>query len=144
MAKKDKVLTADAGWAIEGNEDLGLETSAGGDFWKAADYENRLHLVKPTGSGKEDTSMGESEVIYADIVVLDEHGEDHEVFTDAKVFQTGLRGALSGPLRRGTRLVGRLGKGIAKPGKSAPWTFLDATAADKAVAVKFIQSGNPL
>lgn len=106
-------------------------TSSGGV--KPADLNGHLLLITPheykTGIV---TSMGEAEAIECDVVDLDTNEEHFSVL----FFNVALRSALKPNI--GAQVLGRIGQGVAKPGKTAPWILNDATAnqadIDKATA----------
>ena len=84
-----------------------------------------------------DTSFGVTDAIKATVAVLD--GKDKgTVLEDTLVFPKVLRGQLVGAVGAADPcIVGRLGQGVAKPGKSAPWMLNAPTADDLAVATKY-------
>lgn len=90
---------------------------------KAADLNGHLCIFKPTAykTGIV-TSLGEAEAIECDIVDLDANEEHY----GSLLFNTALRSALK-PLI-GQQVLARIGQGVAKPGKSAPWILLDAAS----------------
>ena len=84
------------------------------------------------------TSFGASDAVACDIAVLD--GEQKgTVLNDVLIFPSVLRGQLEPSAAAGADpvVVGRLGQGLAKPGKSAPWVLNDPSDADKETAVKY-------
>jgi hypothetical protein len=96
---------------------------------KVADLNGHLLIVTPveyrTGIN---TVNGIAEAIEVSIVDLDTNEEHHSVLW----FNIALRNALK-PLI-GNKVLGRIGQGVAKPGKNAPWILLDATGDATAVA----------
>lgn len=96
---------------------------------KVADLNGHLLIVTPieykTGIN---TVNGIAEAIEVSIVDLDTNEEHHSVLW----FNVALRSALK-PLI-GNKVLGRIGQGVAKPGKNAPWILLDATGDATAVA----------
>ena len=82
-----------------------------------------------------DTSFGEADAVKCDIAALD---GDHkaETWEGALVFPRVLQSQLSGKV--GGMVLGRLGKGEAKPGQSAPWKLDDPTDADRDIARKYL------
>lgn len=79
------------------------------------------------------TSFGPANPVRARVIPLDgEHKKT--VFDDALIFPRVLVSQLKGNV--GKVVLGRLGKGQAKPGQSAPWTLVAASDADKALALK--------
>ena len=97
-------------------------TSAG---VKPADLAGHLLIIKPseyvTGIT---TALGEAEAIRCDIDDLD----TGEVHTDVLLFNAALRSGLKS--RIGSQVLARIGQGVAKPGKSAPWILVDATTSE--------------
>ena len=96
---------------------------------KVADLNGHLLIVTPieykTGIN---TVNGIAEAIEVSIVDLDTNEEHHSVLW----FNVALRNSLK-PLI-GNKVLGRIGQGVAKPGKNAPWILLDATGDATAVA----------
>jgi len=107
-----------------------------GELFKSSEHEGELLLVQPTGYRPEfTTSAGTSDVIEARIVVLDgEHKGDE--FADALMFGKVIVPALRRNI--GKTVVGRLGKGVAAPGKNAAWQLNGATDADLASAKAYL------
>jgi hypothetical protein len=89
---------------------------------KPADLNGHLLIITPneykTGIV---TSLGEAEAIQCDVVDLDTSEEHFDVL----FFNVALRSALKPNI--GKQVLARIGQGIAKPGKSAPWILNDAT-----------------
>ena len=81
------------------------------------------------------TSFGAATPIRADVAVLDGTRKG-EAFTDALIFPRVLQGNLRGAI--GEMVIGRLGKGTAKAGQSAPWVLEAATDADKQVGERYL------
>jgi len=81
-----------------------------------------------------ETSFGKSNAVRVDVAVLD---GDHKgsTFDDTLIFPRLLQSQLSQDI--GDSVLGRLGKGEAKPGKSAPWLLLAPTAADLKTGEKY-------
>jgi hypothetical protein len=96
---------------------------------KVADLNGHLLIVTPieykTGIN---TVNGIAEAIEVSIVDLDTNEEHHSVLW----FNIALRNSLK-PLI-GNKVLGRIGQGVAKPGKNAPWILLDATGDAEAIA----------
>lgn len=103
-----------------------------------SDMEGRLLLVTP--QSVEDsikTSFGETTAVRADVVVLDGPSAPDE-YGDTLIFPKVLQGQVRGNAGSGRMNLGRLGKGNAKPGQSAPWLLGEPTDADKAIARAFL------
>lgn len=84
-----------------------------------------------------ETSFGPANAIRASVAVLDgEHkGEVHDdVLIFPRVLQSQLAAAVGAA---DPAVVGRLGQGTAKPGKSAPWLLAEPTPDDLATAAKY-------
>lgn len=118
-----------------------FSTPTGGGGAKVADYFGNLLLVKPLELIKDmQTSIGTSDAMRADAYILDGTIPGEEV-TDMLFFQQALRRDLERTLRGGSPfLLGRLGRGTAKQGKSAPWIFESPTEQDQALARQFLAS----
>lgn len=69
------------------------------------------------------TVHGETDALVADVVILDEKGTDHEVHSGTRIFQKVLIGSLKGSIGKPMPVLGVLGKGEKKAGKSAPWVI---------------------
>ena len=96
---------------------------------KPADLQGHLLIIKPveykTGIT---TSLGEAEAIEVDLIDLDTNEEHNSVL----FFNIALRNALKSNI--GQQVLARIGQGVAKPGKSAPWILINA--ADNAADVE--------
>ena len=104
-------------------------SSSSGESVKPADLQGHLLIIKPveykTGI---QTTLGEAEAIEVDLVDLDNNSEHSSVL----FFNIALRSALKPNI--GKSVLARIGQGVAKPGKSAPWILVDATTDADAVA----------
>lgn len=100
------------------------------------DYLGRLLIVEPTGV--EDgisTAFGPSSAVRATVTVVDAPtGPD--VHEDALIFPKVLQSQLKP--RIGQMVLGRLSKGNAKPGQSAPWIIQEPTEADIQAGVAYL------
>ena len=96
---------------------------------KPADLNGHLLIIKPvefkTGI---QTSLGEADAIEVDLVDLDTNTEH----TSVLFFNVALKSALKSNI--GKSVLARMGEGVAKPGKSAPWVLVTATDDPAAVA----------
>lgn len=108
---------------------------AGGDKFVNAEHEGELLIVKVHGTGRETFDNGESEFIIADITVVDGREPGAE-FVEAWLFGRVIFGQLK--RRQGHTLLGRLVKGQAQRGKSAPWQLDPASEADTALALRYM------
>lgn len=101
---------------------------------KITTFENYLLLITPTDTQEGiNTSFGAADATVVDFVVLDgpSAGQQH---TGVLVFQKALQGQLRPKVGTGRMVLGRLGRGVAKPGQSAPWILGDPTEQDKQTA----------
>lgn len=101
--------------------------------WKTLN--GRLLLIEPLREETISTSFGESNAVYANVVVLDgpDAPERHdETIIFPKVLANQVRPKL------GQKVLGRLGQGQAKSGQSAPWLLQEATAADIQVGTAYL------
>lgn len=113
--------------------------SGPGSGEKITDYMDRLLLVTPTEHVEDmSTSIGDTDAVRANVVVLDGDQPGYEV-PDMLVFQTALKRDLIRVLKgTATMMLGRLGKGEAKKGKSAPYIFIPPTDEDKTLARQYL------
>ena len=130
------------------NDDPFTSASSGD---RITDLDGQLLLITPIGYvEKVDTAFGETDAVDADVVALDgDNGP--ESFDGMKIFQ----GALIGVLKRAAKfnndfpagdpktgrpkmLLGRLGRGEAKKGQSAPWILTPPSEDDKQLARDYL------
>ena len=106
---------------------------------KITDFDGHLLLVTPTEHVESMyTRHGTVDVVRANVVVLDGAQPGHEI-PDMLVFQTALKRDLIRVLNgTGKMMLGRLGRGEAKNGKSAPWIFIPGTDEDKTLARQYL------
>lgn len=112
---------------------------SGGITW--ADHKGNLLVVEPLSveSGIQ-TAYGEADAVKANVTVLT--GPDNcEEFAETLVFPKLLAGQLRSQI--GSKVVGRLGQGVAKPGQSAPWMLEEASTEDIEKVKAFIASRKP-
>lgn len=111
-------------------------SASGGLKWD--DVQGNLVLVKPTGiEAGVQTTVGTKDVTVADVIVLDGPGAP-TVYAGTFIFPRVMQGQLRANVGSGRYNLGRVGKGTAKPGQSAPWVLTDPTDADKAVARSYL------
>lgn len=125
--------------------DLGFAQPAasGGSGWKAGEHENHLHLITPHEYiASMPTSMGETAAVRADITILDGPNAG-ETYSDQLIFQKVLVSALRSSAGTGQKILGRLGRGLAKPGQTAPYVLQPYTDADAALAKAFLTGNKP-
>jgi hypothetical protein len=108
---------------------------------KLDDLVGDLLLVKPlrieTGI---QTRYGPKDAVVADVHVLD--GEQvGTVFNAAYVWPAVLQTQLRSQVGTGDVTLGRLGKGTAKPGESAPWVLDNPSEQDEELGVTYLGSG---
>lgn len=81
-----------------------------------------------------ETTFGKSDAVRADVAILDgaKKGEELEgVLFFPRLLQSQLGQAV------GETVIGRLGRGIAKPGKSAPWILTPPNTDDMATGERY-------
>lgn len=106
--------------------------SATGVKWE--DLNGRLLLIQPLSEEKDiPTAFGSTNAVRANVTVLDGPSAGEE-FADTLIFPKVLQSQVKGNCGTGRFNLGRLGKGTAKPGQSAPWMLGDPTDADKDAA----------
>lgn len=101
---------------------------------KITDFEGMLLLCTPTSFMEGiPTTFGPADAVETTVAVLDgaKAGEAHAA---VRVFQKALIGQLRPKVGSGRMILGRLGRGQAKAGQSAPWVLHDPTDADKQTA----------
>lgn len=107
-------------------------SSAAGIKWE--DLNGRLLLVQPLSDEKDiQTSFGAANAVRANVTVIDGPTAGEE-YNDTLIFPKVLSSQVRGNCGTGRFNLGRLGKGNAKPGQSAPWMLADPTDADKDAA----------
>jgi hypothetical protein len=112
-------------------------TQGNSDSIKVADLNGHLLIITPTEykTGIQ-TVHGEADAVECHLVDLDT-GLSHNSIL---FFNVALKSALKQKI--GEKVLARIGQGIAKPGKSAPWILLDATGDADAVAKANAHIGN--
>lgn len=101
---------------------------------KVTEFEGALLLLKPTEYREGiSTAFGDADAVVCDLTVLDgpKAGQEHP---GTLIFQRALQGQLRPKVGTGRMVLGRLGRGVAKAGQSAPWILGDPTDADKTLA----------
>jgi len=105
---------------------------------KITDLEGRLLLVFPTEHREAiQTSFGPADAVIADVVVLDGPDSPKKEY-GVMLFQKKLQGQTRPKVGTGRAVLGRLGKGIAKAGQSAPWQLKDPTPAEADTARRYL------
>jgi hypothetical protein len=101
---------------------------------KITTFEGRLLLITPTEHREGIvTAFGPADAVVADVVILDGPTPGQQEY-GVLVFQKALQGQLRPKIGTGRMVLGRLGRGIAKAGQSAPWILSEPTEADKQAA----------
>jgi len=112
--------------------------SASGVTWEQLD--GRLVLVKPLKVEVGiNTVVGVRDATVADVIVLDGTAAG-TVHSATFVFPKVLQSQLKANVGSGRYNLGRVGKGVAKPGQNAPWLLTDPTEADKQAARNYLAS----
>jgi hypothetical protein len=110
---------------------------------KITDFDGALLLITPTELREGiQTVHGPSDAIVCDVAVLDGQDAGTEQ-TGVMVFPKVLQGQLKAKVGTGRMVLGRLGRGVAKPGQSAPWVLGDPTEQDKAKARQHLAQVQP-
>lgn len=111
---------------------------------KITEFEGNLLLLTPRSEQKAiSTAFGPADAIETDLAVLDGRhaGQAH---SGVLVFQKALQGQLRPKIGTGRMVLGRLGRGVAKPGQSAPWILSEPTEQDKAQARAYLANPAPV
>jgi hypothetical protein len=96
---------------------------------KPADLQGHLLIIKPIEYIESImTKIGESEAVVIELIDLDTNEHFAKVLFFNKVLVSALKPNI------GKSVLARIGQGVAKPGKSAPWILMDATTDAEAVA----------
>lgn len=96
---------------------------------RPADLEGHVLVVQPLEYVNSiSTSFGEKDAIRVNVHDISEKASHDDVL----FFGTALIGSLKRDI--GKTLLGKMGKGEAKAGQSAPWILIDLTSNEKAVA----------
>ncbi len=113
------------------------DPSAGGDKLPLDDLTGSLLLFTVQEALTDvQTSFGPSNPVRADVAVLD-GPKKGETYDDALVFPRVLASSLRPHV--GAMVLGRLGRGQAKPGQLPPWLLTAATAEEKQTGEKYLQ-----
>jgi hypothetical protein len=143
---KDKSKNKGEGKSNKGGDEFGDPGER--SSFKLADHEGALLLITPRSLEEGiETSFGESDAIKADVVVLtktngkrlDEPVEESGVL----IFQRVVIGQLEDAIGK-RRVLGTVGRGVAKKGQSAPFLIEKASDDDKAIAREYLNSIDPL
>jgi hypothetical protein len=114
------------------------KSTGGGPKFEPDELNGALLLCFPSGLktvfSKE---YGEAEGTVTDVHILS-GGRAGEVLLAVLIFQKLLQSDLRPLVGSGDPVLGRLGKGVASKGKSAPWIFEPPTDDDLAIAQKYV------
>lgn len=109
----------------------------GGDRLPLDDVLGALLLFTVESVEKDiETQFGKSDAIKCDVAALDGNHKA-ETWDGALIFPRVLQSQLRGAAGGG-KVLGRLGKGEAKKGQSAPWVLSDPTDEDKQTARNYL------
>lgn len=116
--------------------------------FKLADHEGAVLLITPRSLEEDiETSFGNADAIKADIVVLSKtNGKrlaEPEEHSGVLIFQRVVIGQLEEKVGVG-RVVGVIGRGVAKKGQDAPFLIELATDEQKSWARDYLKSVDPL
>lgn len=104
------------------------------------DLEGSLLLIQPLSYEEGiKTNYGDANAVRANVNVLD-GPQKGEQYNDTLLFPKVIASQVKGNCGTGRYNLGRLGKGQAKPGQSAPWLLADPTDQDKDVARAWINA----
>lgn len=121
------------------SDDL-FDAPGSADQFSPEDNEGRLLLVKPLQQLTGVTTVhGAKDAVEADIHILD-GDQAGTVLRGAYVFPLVLQGQVKGNIASGRFNLGRLGKGVAKPGQKPPWKLADPTSDDTDSARRYLAS----
>lgn len=110
---------------------------SGGITW--ADLKGKLLLIDVLAVEHGiTTAFGERDAVRANVTVFD---AEPETYNDTLIFPKLMQSQLRGKV--GTKVLGRLGQGQAKPSQSAPWLLDAATADDVAKAEAWVRKNEP-
>lgn len=112
------------------------EFDTAGSYVAIKDLLGELVLFTPTEYIEEvKTDYGVKDAVMSDLVVLSRGCEE---FRDSMIFQGSLIGALKRKIGTGRKLLGRIGKGEAKKGQSAPFILEAPSAEDQQIARDYL------
>lgn len=106
--------------------------------WK--DLFGALLIIEPVSVEHDiQTALGARDAVRASVTVIDGvHAGNH--YPDALIFPRAMQGQLGRQL--GAKVLGRLGKGVAKPGQDAPWVLDYANEKDEEAAAFYLSHQN--
>jgi hypothetical protein len=111
---------------------------------KIADLEGALVICKPEADEVEmSTDFGDTTARPSQLLVVTGPLAADQ-WQDCLLFGAGLKAQAGAAARSGKPIVGVVGRGVAKPGRSAPWLFLDPTPDQLDAARKaFVKTSAP-
>jgi hypothetical protein len=113
----------------KGNNMFDAPTMGSNNSVRPADLEGHVVVIEPLEYVTSiSTTYGETDAIRVNVHDISEKASHDDVL----FFSTALVGSFKRDI--GKKLLGKLGKGDAKPGQSAPWILIDLTTNEKAVA----------
>jgi hypothetical protein len=95
------------------------------------DHNDALLVVQPRSLEKVSTRYGQSDAVKARVSVIDGSGTPAD-YPDTLIFPKLLLAQTRDKL--GEKVLGRLGKGVAKPGQDAPWVLNEPSENDYQIA----------
>jgi hypothetical protein len=114
---------------MKGNNMFDAPTMGSTNSVRPADLEGHVVVVEPLEYVSSiSTTFGETDAIRVNVHDISEKASHDDVL----FFSTALVGSFKRDI--GKKLLGKLGKGDAKPGQSPPWILVDLTSNEKAVA----------
>lgn len=112
------------------------------DFFTIKDYVGSLCLIAVNGfTEKFATAMGERDTVRAEIAVVDGPGAGAR-YGEALIFGAKIVPQLKGKI--GSVVLGRIGRGLAKAGQSAPYILEKATVKDAELANAWVKKNGPV
>lgn len=103
------------------------------------EHMGQLVLIWPTVQKPFTFNNGETgDVIEARVIVLDAPGGTPVEYANTVIFPKILQGQVRGNIGKNRPNLGRIGKGQAKAGQSAPWILIDPNENDQKLAVQFL------
>lgn len=104
--------------------------------------EGALLMFTPTAYEENiQTAMGAKDAVRTGVVILDGPNAGEEL-DDVLIFPRVLQSSLRKYIGTGQLVLGRLGKGTAKPGQNAPWVLEHFTDGDSQLAQDFLNKKN--
>jgi hypothetical protein len=125
-----------------------IEAEPSGEYFDAKNEIGNLVLFTPFEYvEKTVTTFGEKDAVKTHTVVFDAKTGEPSVYEDSMIFSGSLIKTLKpyAKSNAGRRVLGRLGRGTAKPGMQPPYVLSEPTDADKTLAREWIaKASDPL